>query len=392
MSFHPARTFVLYRSLFQLSISVIFATVITWLARLGLTAGEIALCQVVCVATGTLAEVPTGMLADGKSRAWSIRIGLIIVAAGTLLYGFATGLKSAMLSELVAAIGFAFISGADEAWLTDALKRRGEAESLGRVLSTASLSTSLITIGGGLLGAIIASRWLAAPWFLSTALMLVALAFAIWQMDDAGEPPHRVSEIEALRRSLRAMRGSRHLAWALAATVAYHSVIAFNLYWPLRFGAVGQAGLGGLWVIIYGGTAASAYLTRRFSPQWHGRETVLIIGSFAFIGVGLAAAGLVDGLAAALTWIVIHEIGRGLFAPPISALTQRHVESEFRATFGSLRSLFGRGGETVSGLTLAVVMGQVAPTVAGINHVWLLYGLGLTAAGVALWLVRPRLS
>lgn len=390
MHLHPARTFVLYRSLYQLSLSVIMATVITWLARLGLTAGEIALCQVACVATGTLAEVPTGMLADGKSRAWSVRVGLAVLATGTLTYGFATGLKTAMLSEMVAAVGFAFISGADEAWLTDALKKRGEAESLGRVLSTAGLATSVITITGGIAGALLASRWPAVPWFVASALGLVALAFACWQMDEAGEPPQRVSEMEALRRSLTAMRGSRHLAWAVIATAAFHAVIAFNMYWPLRFGAVGQAGLGLVWAVIYGGLAVSAYLTRRYAKNWHGREVKMVVGSFALVGAGLAAAGLTAGIAATLGWVVVHEVGRGLFGPSLSALTQRHVESEYRATFGSLRSLFGSGGSTVSCLSLAAIMGQSAPTVAAINHVWLLYGLGLTGVAALLWMFRPR--
>lgn len=390
MSFHPARTFVLYRSLYQLSLSLIMATVITWLARLGLSAGEIALCQVACVATGTLAEVPTGMLADGKSRAWSVRVGLAVLAVGTLAYGFATGFKTAVLCEMLAAVGFAFISGADEAWLTDALKKRGESDSLGRVLSTAGLATSIVTITGGIVGALLASRWPAVPWFAASALGLVALAFAVWQMDDAGEPPQRVSEVEALRRSLTAMRGSRHLVWAIVATAAFHAVIAFNMYWPLRFGAVGQAGLGLVWAVIYGGLAVSAFLTRRYAKKWHGREVRLIVCSFAIVGTGLAAAGLTAGIVAALGWVVVHEVGRGLFGPPLSALTQRHVESEYRATFGSLRSLFGSGGSAVSCLSLAAIMGQAAPTVAVINHVWLMYGLGLTAVAALLWAFRPR--
>jgi DHA3 family tetracycline resistance protein-like MFS transporter len=390
MVFHPARTFVLYRSLYQLSLSVMMATVITWLARLGLSAGEIALCQVACVATGTIAEVPTGMLADGKSRAWSVRVGLAVLAAGTLLYGFATGLKTAILSEMIAAVGFAFISGADEAWLTDALKKRGEADSLGRVLSTAGLATSVVLVTGGIVGALLASRWPAVPWFVSSALGLVALAFAAWQMDDAGEPPQRVNEMEALRRSLTAMRSSRHLVWATVATAAFHMVIAFNMYWPLRFGAVGQAGLGPVWAVIYGGLAVSAYLARRYAKRWHGREVVMVIGSFALVGGGLVAAGLTTGIAATLGWVVMHEMGRGFFGPSLSALTQRHVGSEYRATFGSLRSLFGSGGSTVFGLFLAAIMGQANPTVDVINHVWVLYGLGLVTTAVVLWALRPR--
>src|SRR2546430_10405410 len=74
-------------------------------------------------------EVPTGVVADTAGRRVSYLLGTVTLAASTLLYVLLWRIHApfwqwAVVSVLIG-LGFAFFSGAVEAWLVDALKATG---------------------------------------------------------------------------------------------------------------------------------------------------------------------------------------------------------------------------------------------------------------------------
>ena len=82
------------------------ATYVPWLLSLGLS-----LSQVMLINTGfwlaiVLFEIPTGMLADARSRAWSLRIGFILPAIGMTIRFFADDFGEALASEIIDGIGY----------------------------------------------------------------------------------------------------------------------------------------------------------------------------------------------------------------------------------------------------------------------------------------------
>ncbi|MEK7481456.1 MAG: MFS transporter, partial [Patescibacteria group bacterium] len=106
----PERLYYLFTALVRLGPTVTVTAYVPFLLSLGLSLGEVGLVNAVFWAVVMLAEVPTGMLADGRGRAWSLKIGAFIQLVGIALYVTATGLYSAMFAEAMLGIGAAFLS------------------------------------------------------------------------------------------------------------------------------------------------------------------------------------------------------------------------------------------------------------------------------------------
>jgi len=68
-------------------------------------------------------EVPTGVVADKWGRKHSIILGTTVAAFGAFLYASIPNFYIFMLAEFIFAIGYALISGADEALIYDSLKK-----------------------------------------------------------------------------------------------------------------------------------------------------------------------------------------------------------------------------------------------------------------------------
>lgn len=68
-----------------------------------------------------LCEVPTGILADVKSRKLSIIIGYILMGMGFLIEGGFPIFVAAAIAQVLWGLGYTFTSGAIEAWIVDEL-------------------------------------------------------------------------------------------------------------------------------------------------------------------------------------------------------------------------------------------------------------------------------
>lgn len=66
-------------------------------------------------------EVPTGILADIKSRKLSVIVGVILIGLGFLIEGLVPNFFVIFLCQIIWGIGVTFTTGADEAWIADEL-------------------------------------------------------------------------------------------------------------------------------------------------------------------------------------------------------------------------------------------------------------------------------
>ena len=90
-------------------------------------------------------EVPTGVIADLYSRRWSLVLGCLFLGCAMLLVGSFPTFTVIAAAQLVSALGYTCLSGAQEAWLADEL---GE-ERLGPLLPCRQLVTSWIEPASG---------------------------------------------------------------------------------------------------------------------------------------------------------------------------------------------------------------------------------------------------
>lgn len=124
-----------------------------------------------------LLEVPTGALADRVGRKHSIAIGSFIIGLAVLVYGSIPNFYIFLLAEFIFAIGYAFVSGADQALLYDTLKSRGEEDKSKSVMGKYdALYLTGMTIASAV-GGLIAARWgLNAPQLATAIPMFIAAA------------------------------------------------------------------------------------------------------------------------------------------------------------------------------------------------------------------------
>lgn len=358
--------------------------------ELGLSLGQISLVNAVFWMVVIAAELPTGMLADGKSRAWSLRMGVLFYGAGGLSYMLATGLISAMVSEGLIAIGVAFLSGSLQAWIADALDREGRKEELTKVYATSALIKGMVFLVGGLFGSWLATHNPRLIWLPFMLMGPVAALFSWVTMNGQGEALEYTNEWLAFKGAVKHLSQSRALKWSVASLIIFGAVLSFNHFWTLYYEPeVGQMGLGWMWIAIYSAVTFSGWWIRRKGLK-PGMETNWIVISIAVTGLGLFLAALSPMLWYSIPGVLVHEFGRGLFDPLSSSFVQHRVYTTYRATFGSLKSFIGRIGFVIVPLIIWITLDGQPNTQETIAVTWMISAVVLVLGAALLWMLRPK--
>ncbi len=147
-------------------------------------------------------EIPTGVAADRFGRKFSLGLGGIVTALAVVLYGSLARFEVFLLGEFLFAMGVAFISGADDALLYDALKESGQEQESKKVFGSARSFELSAMFLSALLGGFVASKFgLNAPMYLSFIPFFLATitAFLI-------KEPRRSENVSESRRYLDIVR------------------------------------------------------------------------------------------------------------------------------------------------------------------------------------------
>jgi MFS family permease len=386
-----AKVYYIFIALINIGFACTLTAYAPFLESIGLTLGQIALVNSIFWATIILAELPTGMLADGKSRAWSLKAGTLSFVIGATLYLFADDIVSASIAEIFIAIGEAFFTGAMTAWVTDALDREGKKDQVRKVFATNSIIRGSIFLVGGLVGSLIGIHNYQLIWLPFAISSLAAFFFAHKYMNGQGEPLETVTEIQAFKLSVALLTKSRALIWVSAALIIFGAVVSFNHYWALYFKPiVGQIGLGlYVWPLMSLGFIGSGMFVRRVKLS-SGDEGKLITLSILLSGVGLVMIALVSGLPMLFSALIIHELGRGMFVPLTDSFVQHRIHTSYRATFGSLQSFIGRIGFAAVPFIVWLTLDGKPDSTDTIEMVWLICGVILLIGSLGLWFTRPR--
>jgi len=361
-----------------------------FLRSIGFSLSDIALVEMFYSIVVVIAEVPTGMLADGRSRALSLKTGVMLQAIGALVYMCAYGVLTAIVAEAILAVGMSFISGAKQAWIADALSREGKSENLRRVYATDSIFGGISIMAGGIIGGVLIPIHFRVVWIPLFLSHICAWCVCMRFMNRQGEPLERSNEWSALRRSIAHLRKSRALIWLVTTMVVFGTVASFGFYWSLYFIAeIGNLGISGLWAIMYIGLMASGFFVRHMTIS-QGKESLYIVLSLLFSGVGLIFIPFTTGLFIPMIFVVLHEAGRGMFQPLTDSFAQHRIGSSYRATFGSLQSFLGRTGFAIVPFIIWISIDGKPDTPLTIGVVWIISGAVLIVSSIVMWLFRPQ--
>lgn len=367
-----------------------FTAYVPFLGSIGLGYADVGFLNAAFSLIIVIAEVPTGLLADGRSRAWSLVVGSLCMAAGSWLYFVATGWWSALSAELVIGIGIAFCSGAQQAWLADVLIAEGKSEQLNRAYGTAAAFSGTALLLGGLTGGALAAWNMRAIWLAGVASGCIAAAVAALTMTGRGESSEPLSEWEALKQALRALASSRSLRWMGACLAVCGLLGGFNYYWSVYAQVdFGLSGLGIVWAVIYLPVIAAGLLLRR-TNGFRGHEGRGMVLALAVAGLTLAALPFAAGKTAFLLVIFAHELPRGTFGPLVSAFLMPRVGSGYRATAESLQSLMSHLGFVFFPVFIGLMVRGLPEGQDTVRLIWWTSGTMLAAFAALLWLLRPR--
>ena len=331
-----ARTLTIFR-LYQLFNGIVFTGPIwaVFLLSRGLSLTQFGLVEAALHVGMLLAQIPTGALADALGRRKLLVAAGFFTAAAELGYVYAPGFGLICLAGAVHGIAFALRTGADEAYLFDALAHDDAHAQFPRMLgglwAVFQFAGAISFMAGGL----IATWSRPAAFWLTAICALVASAIAVQLPDDArGSARHGLS---VARRGVAALRRSPRLAVLTLAWSIYWA--AFTSAWfyaaPLfEDRGASDAMLG----FVLGGGMLVGALFSWVGGRMHDRTTLT-----ASVGVTslLAAAALVigpalPGLALPVLMLLVVAGVPELVYVTLSTYLQHNTRSEFRATSMSI--------------------------------------------------------
>jgi len=255
----------------------------------------------------------------------------------------------------VLGLGYTFYSGAVEAWLVDALKASGDREPVDRVLARGQLVSSAAMLVGAVAGGLLASRSLAAPYLVRSALLLIAFVVGYVAMHDVGfvvrALPMRGVGAEMARigrQSIRFGWNERRARLAILAGAAPAVFLEWGYHaWQPYF--LQLVGSGAIWILGWIAAAIAVammlgnWLVERMT-QFCGKRSTLLLGAGAVYAATAIGVGLTNSFALAVSLYLIGMMSSGVFQPVRQAYLHQVVPSEQRATVLSLASLVSSSG------------------------------------------------
>lgn len=315
------------------------------------------------IITGTifLFEVPTGIVADKIGRKKSIVIALLLQALGEWLYLIANNYVSFVLIAILAGIGYAFLSGANEALIYDSLRADDREKKMKKAMGMVGAAYQLAFCVAPLLGGLIVSQ-LEIGFFLRVILLTaIAVTLAFFVSLTLKEPRTEYKHAEEnpmliIREGLKQIWRNQKLKWLLVVAVltTTFSNSLLSLYQP----HFARLNISTFWIgatLSMGGL--SAFLVQK-NIQWIEQK----LGRFAFLVLSLLP-GLAYLVLASVTlptlMIPMFVVAYAMMEarnPLLSAYQNTEIKSKYRATILSLMNMITM--LYVAGMSL--VFGRIA--------------------------------
>ena len=332
-------------------------------------------------ASAFLFEIPTGIIADSYSRKLSVILGIATLGLSSGLSGLFPIFWVQVVLQIVAGLGYTFISGAQQAWITDEIGEEAAAKAFMRSsqLSTFGSLTGIITT------ILLGSINLAIPIVLGGVLMVTLAVILLVVMPEQGFKPTPKGERSTfqhmtgtLRSGVKVVRGNRVLITILLLSVimgawsesydrmsGIHYINTIGL--PDTFQPVVWFGLMGI-VSMPIHLIVTEVARRRLKTDNHQRVVRSLMGLEILLIISAVTFALAGNLLVAYLASVIIGLVRSVQWPIRTAWLNQHVPSEVRATVFSMDSQSNAIGQIAGG-----------PIFGGIGNVSLRAALALGA-------------
>jgi MFS family permease len=361
------RTYYLIFGLYSLSGWFLAPVYPLFLLSRGLDLLQINLVLATYLITASIAEVPTGAIADVVGRKTSFLLSCLVRTAAFTMYAFAGSFADCVRAEFVDALGSTLASGALEAWAVDGMCEEGDHRPTDRFFARAQMTMRLLMIAGGVACGYLAERaGLAAPWALAAAGFALTGLAAMLVMRE----PRRTEEVRfghlhrAVGRTVSeglaiVHRSSLLRRLCLLTLVSAFATAPINMYWQPRLREVTGEGawlMGWIWALLNLSAVAGSLLVPRVAGRLR-RERWLCVTAL-WRAATLAVFANARGASPAVLGLMGEEVGFAFGEPLLQGWMNEHVPAERRATVLSVRTM----SWTLGGAIGLVVIGLAART------------------------------
>lgn len=400
----PARTaYLWWEGTWSLMHSVAFTLSMLYQVQVAhLSPAQLLIVGAAMEASCFLFEIPTSIVADLYSRRLSALIGAVVVGLAILLQGSWASFWPIVLAQLVWGLGFTFISGAVDAWITDEVGADAVQPLFTRFEQQHLVLTVLGTVLAGLIGHV-NLHW---PMLIGGTGYLVLAAVMTVVMPETGFVPtpraKRQNWAQMKQTFLTGVHAARKpgvvRSFMLIAIIAGISSEVFDRLWtarvvdtfelPTLFGIDDAAGWFTAFALIGSLIAlVASVVTNKVAPQ---RVNALhpggLLAALTLIQVaGVIGFALLGSLWPAMIAMWIRTSAQAVANPIRSAWLQRNVDSRARATTISLTSQADALGQVVGGPPLGALAGRTS-----IPFAMVVSGVLLTPAALLFARLRPR--
>jgi MFS family permease len=304
-------------------------------------------------------EVPTGMVADLKGRQTSYVLGTATLAISTLLYLAAWYAHASLgwwaVASILLGLGFAFLSGATEAWLVDSLTFAGYQKALEPVFARAQMVGGVAMLLGSVGGGILAqTTGLSTPYLLRSALLMITLLIAAVFMKDWGYTPVKKVSFgqlgkELFVQSFQTSWRQPAIRWVMISGLFVSGVgfYAFYAMQPLllqlygdqsayAIAGIAAAAVAGAQIV---GSGLVPYLRRGFKLR-----TTLMIVATSLSAVTLGLVSQVSSFGVAVGLLCLWGLVSAVAMPIRQAYLNGLIPARQRATMLSFDSLVSSSG------------------------------------------------
>lgn len=315
-------------------------------------------------------EIPTGIVADMRSRRLSVIIGYFMIGIGFMVEGTFPFFAPILLAQVIWGVGATFTSGAEDAWLADEL---GE-ENLSQVYLRGSQLAQIGTLIGIGISVLLGQIALGLPMFIGGLLIAVLSVFLWLFMPETGFTPAKPSERQRWQQigdifkgGMNVVKGQRLLILIMAMTfffglssegldrlweahflqnITFPTIANWNVVTWFGFINVGQLLLN---------LAFTEVVRRRIKTDENSTAVLFLllmnVGFILSLVVFAFATNFPIGLLSIWGVSVFRRIGNPVFA----AWVNKKLKPESRATVLSMRGQLDAIGQFIGGPFIGAV-------------------------------------
>lgn len=336
----------------------------------GLDPLQMVLVGTVLELSGFLFEIPTGVIADVVSRRLSIIIGYIMVGFGYMLLGLFPRFDVVLLSQIIWGIGFTFISGATQAWISDEI---GEARA-----NRSFIIASQVGKVGLLLGIpaciALATLDMKLPIIIGSLGLVMLGVFCIFFMDEKAYRPESPEDRETWAQmadtfsSGVSLLRSHPVLWIIIVIAVFEGLYSEGydrLFAPFLIESFEFPVIAGLdtlvwWGVMSAGATVFSFIALEFvrrlvdTANYRHLVLALTISSALLVAVMFSFVLAGDFYIALLAYFAIASL-RSIKGPLSTAWLNRNLTSQTRATVFSMQAQADALGQVGGGPAIGAI-------------------------------------